>query len=92
MCILLIEIFMEQDEGDNDDQDDAEVNDGGIDFIADPIDPNLDADVPVDDDEDDILPRKQKFRHQSDLCDENNFEKLPDQQPPTYVWSNTNND
>ena len=51
-------------------------------------DVNCDLEVPEDEEEDDRLPRKQKFKMQKDVCDMNNYDKLPEQEPESFVWSN----
>ena len=62
-------------------------------FVADDVDENLDTDIPEDECDDKVtLPRKQKFRSQKDVCNELNFEKLPEQPLQSFKWSNKNGD
>ena len=32
--------------------------------------------------------KKQKLPNQEEVCDEQNFEQLPEQEPELFVWSN----
>ena len=59
-----------------------------IDFESEAVDSNLDTEVPVDDTEVEVLPKKHKFRLSSDVCDERNYEALPAQDPRMFEWKN----
>ncbi len=85
----------------SDDDDGREGEDADIQFDAnviddivdDVVDENLDTDIPEDERDDEVtLPRKQKFRSQKDVCDERNYEKLPEQDLQMFQWSNKNGD
>ena len=82
-----------RDDASDDEETEVVTNENNTDFVADEIDPNLDTGIPIDERDDEVtLPRKQKFRTQRDVCDERNFEKLPEQNPQTFEWSNKNED
>ena len=82
--------FEDENEDHDDDVDVSDVDNEAddVDFEPKAVDPNLDTEVPVDDTEVEVLPRKRKFRSPSDVCDERNYEALPAQEPRVFEWKN----
>ena len=78
---------VEDDEDDDDDDDD----DGDI-YEAVPEEEDDDVNKDVDAQEDEVLtdelPKKQRFVSTDTVCDNNNFQTVPEQPPETFKWKN----
>ena len=76
-----------QDEGGGSDEDD------NVDYTNEPAVEDENRDQDVSEDEEDIrLPRKQKFRTQKDVCNLDNFDKIPEQETGTFMWTHKSKD
>ena len=74
------------------DDEDSDEQDFEISYEADNtniLDVNRDVEAPADEIED-RMPRKQKIKLWSNVCNMNNYCNLPEQESETFVWSNKN--
>ena len=101
---LLDDFYAELDEGlfeqvisgfkaevEDDDDDDDDDDDGDI-YEAVPEEEDDDVNKDVDAQEDEVLtdelPKKQRFVSTDTVCDNNNFQTVPEQPPETFKWKN----